>query len=147
MNIMSTFKKSKLKQTCYHGTDSKPFVELDKSKIQKSYSDGEDAGYFGWGFYMTTDRDYAEEFGDNVLEFEVNIENPFVLPGKFDANKLLEFVFDDAGDSLYEKLLYTMVTFKTIGNGKGGDFKNKNPKALNAKCIELYNKCIDEQKS
>ena len=35
------FNTSKITQICYHGTDSSPFTELDKSKLQVKPEDGD----------------------------------------------------------------------------------------------------------
>ena len=132
------FVDSKLNKICYHGTDSAPFTVLDKSKIQKSPEDG-DAGYFGWGFYLTTDRRYAETFGDTVLEFYVNIENPFKFDLK-DYSELVDYIFKDAGKKLLVRLQDSMYALQLVGKDKKLEFKNNNSKELNDKCLEIYNK-------
>lgn len=57
----------------YHGTSAK-FDKFDKSWMGQT-----DEGYYGRGFYFTGDREYAKEFGSNVIEAYLKIENPFYI--------------------------------------------------------------------
>ena len=108
---MIDFENSKIKDICYHGTNSESFTVLDKTKIQKDPEDG-DAGYFGWGFYLTTDKEYAEEYGDNILAFKVNIQNPFDFT-KVNSEELVDFLFKDC-KSLDKRLKETLYIIRNI---------------------------------
>lgn len=139
------FKDSKVTQICYHGTDETEITELDKSKIQKDYRDGADSGYLGWGFYLTTDYDYASEYGDNILEFFVNLKNPFILgETEIDFNELVDYVFAKSGDDLSENILSSLYTLKLFSRGVGGDFKNQNSNSTMMKCRKIVIKCSNK---
>ena len=134
---MTKFENSVIKDICYHGTSSESFTVLDKSKIQKNPEDG-DAGYFGWGFYLTTDKDYAEEYGDNILAFKVNIQNPFTTD-KESYRELVEFLFKDC-NQLQTRVKETLGVINMIGHERGDFFEANNSRELLEKCKELYNK-------
>ena len=51
----------------YHGTDAE-FDTFDPSRAQR--------GLLGPGFYFTTSREMAEQFGDRVVEAYLRIDNP-----------------------------------------------------------------------
>ena len=133
-----TFFNSAIQDICYHGTDSEPFNELDSVKIQKSPEEG-DAGYFGWGFYLTNDKDYANTFGDTVLEFKVNIENPFTFED-VDYASMVDFLYNDSGDSLSAHINDTMYFFNLISGDSDLEFPNDNSKELKNKCAEVFEK-------
>lgn len=135
------FFNSKLKKICYHGTCDAPFDVLDKSKIQKDPEEG-DSGYFGWGFYLTTDRAYAEEYGDTVLEFYVDIQKPFTFKD-VDYEGLINYIFEDCGKKLTTRLQDTMYAIKLIGTNKKLEFRNDNPSELNKRCLDVYHKYND----
>lgn len=133
------FENTKLKSKCYHGTDAPAFKELDKKQIQKDPEDG-DAGYFGWGFYLTTDEKYASTFGDNIYEFFVDIENPFTFDID-DYSDLIEFIFKDSGKHLHKHIQDTMYALRLVGRDDSHtEFPNENPRHLRKECLEIYNK-------
>lgn len=71
----------KSKQMDYHGTEQS-FKRFSNSAIG---SRGE-PGFAGKGFYFTNRKNYAREYGKNVMEAHLNIKNPYVLdnaPGGF----------------------------------------------------------------
>ena len=71
----------KSKQMDYHGTEQS-FKRFSNSAIG---SRGE-PGFTGKGFYFTNRKNYAREYGKNVMEAHLNIKNPYVLdnaPGGF----------------------------------------------------------------
>ena len=70
----------------YHGTDSK-FDEFDMSYFGKT-----DDGYYGRGFYFTSDEDEAKEYGSIVVKAHLNVTNPFWLRdnGEMDHPYLLD---------------------------------------------------------
>ena len=127
-----------MKKIYYHGTDSEPFDVLDQARTHRSPEDG-DAGYFGWGFYLTDDKDYAETFGDNVLEFSVELNNPFTFDLD-DYSELIDFIFKQSEDSLPDRLEYTLYALKHIGLNKNLEFKNTNSVDINSRCLETYSK-------
>ena len=69
------FKESKIRNhngdllVAYHGTDAEFFV-FDKAKIER--------GSFGKGFYFAEDRRMAQDYGNNIGEYYLNIKNPFI---------------------------------------------------------------------
>ena len=130
------FENSKLTKICYHGTNSDSFTVLDKSKIQKNPEDG-DPGYFGWGFYLTTNKDYAESFGDNVLEFKVNIQNPFDF-SDVNGEEIVDFIFEDC-KNLKLRVNQTLRVINQIGRGLSWDFDTDNSEELLYECRKLYN--------
>lgn len=71
------FKDSKIKNNkgnllkVYHATDAE-FYTFDKSKIGSGSGSS-----FGRGFYFATSRDLAENYGENVGEYYLNITNPY----------------------------------------------------------------------
>lgn len=132
---------SKIKAVCYHGTSSEPFTVLDKTKIQKDPEDG-DAGYFGWGFYLTTDKNYAEEYGDTVLAFKVNIENPFDFTN-VNGQELVDFIFKDC-KNLKLRVKETLRILYQIGR-EVLEFDANNSKELLEECIKLYNNYRDKE--
>ena len=133
------FENTKLKSKCYHGTDSPIFRELDKKQIQKDPEDG-DAGYFGWGFYLTTDEKYAATFGDHILEFFVDIENPFTFEID-DYSELIEYIFKDSGKRLHKHIQDTMYALRLVGRDDSHtEFPNENPRHLRKECLEIYDK-------
>lgn len=72
------FKDSKIRNgdgvllVCYHATSAE-FNVFDKAKI----GTGNGGMNFGKGFYFTPSRSIAEDYGENVGEFYLNIKNPF----------------------------------------------------------------------
>lgn len=133
-----SFNNSKITKICYHGTDSAPFTVLDKTKIQKDPDEG-DAGYFGWGFYLTTDLEYAKTFGKNILKFKVNIQNPFDF-NDADYDKLVEFVFNDSDKKLNSHIHDTMYFLRQVGNNKKLEYKNNNSEEIRKQCLDIYHK-------
>lgn len=63
----------------YHGTESDVFYEFDKNRRGQT-----DSSLWGRGYYFSSDSEFAEDFGDNVQSFVLNITNPFVV-SKVDA--------------------------------------------------------------
>lgn len=138
---MNNFENSKVKQICYHGTSSEPFTVLDKTKIQKDPEDG-DAGYFGWGFYLTTDKSYAEEYGDTILAFKVNIQNPFDF-NSINSKELVDFIFTDC-KNLKLRVKETLRILYQIGR-EVLEFDADNSKNVLDKCKKLYNNYRDKE--
>lgn len=138
---MTPFKDSKLKDICYHGTSSEYFTVLDKSKIQKNPEDG-DSGYFGWGFYLTTDKNYAEEYGDTILAFYVNIQNPFDFTD-IHSKDLVDFIFSDC-KNLKLRVKETLRVINQIGR-EAFEFETANSKELLTKCMKLYANYKDKE--
>jgi hypothetical protein len=58
---------------CYHGTDAK-FTVFDKSKINSS-----NGAFYGKGFYFSNSKSAANQYGNNVYEYYLNITNPLYL--------------------------------------------------------------------
>ena len=135
------FNTSKIKSICYHGTDSSPFTELDKSKIQVNPDEGE-PGYFGWGFYLTTDLEYAKTYGDTVLAFYVNIQHPFPFD-EVNYMDMLNFLFEDSNKQLFKHLHSTMYFFRLVGENKELEFENQNSSSLKERCLDIYKKYKD----
>lgn len=133
-----SFNNSKITKICYHGTDSAPFTVLDKTKIQKDPDEG-DAGYFGWGFYLTTDLEYAKTFGKNILKFKVNIQNPFDF-NDADYDKLVEFIINDSDKKLNSHIHDTMYFLRQVGNNKKLEYKNNNSEEIRKQCLDIYHK-------
>lgn len=133
-----SFNNSKITKICYHGTDSAPFIVLDKTKIQKDPDEG-DAGYFGWGFYLTTDLEYAKTFGKNILKFKVNIQNPFDF-NDADYDKLVEFIINDSDKKLNSHIHDTMYFLRQVGNNKKLEYKNNNSEEVREQCLDIYHK-------
>lgn len=132
------FSNSVIKDICYHGTDSVTSITtLNKSLIQKNPEQG-DSGYFGWGFYLTKDKDYAKEFGDNVLKFYVDIKKPYILPNDENKKPLIDYIFKDSDKGLQKNIQDTLYTIRLIGREKAGDFENSNSKETLLMCRELY---------
>ena len=138
---MSKFENSVLKDICYHGTSSAPFTVLDKSKIEKNPEEG-DAGYFGWGFYLTTDKEYAEQYGDDILSFYVDIENPFDFDDA-DYEELVEFLFKDSNKKLVSNLESTLYCIKQLGLGRGLEFETNNSEEIQQRCLDIYEEYKD----
>ena len=137
--MKNKFENSKLRNKCCHGTDFPSFRELDKKQIQKDPEEG-DAGYFGWGFYLTTDKEYASTFGDNILEFFVNIEKPFTFDLD-DYSEVIDFIFKDSGKHLHQHIRDTMYALKLVGRDDSKtEFPNDNPRHLRKECLEIYDK-------
>jgi len=73
------FRDSKVKDvdgkllTMYHGTNG-DFYTFDLGKIGNNTKN---AGNFGDGFYFTYSKDRAKDYGKNVKETYLNIQNPF----------------------------------------------------------------------
>lgn len=73
------FRDSKIKDvdgkllTMYHGTNG-DFYTFDLGKIGNNTKN---AGNFGDGFYFTYSKDRAKDYGKNVKETYLNIQNPF----------------------------------------------------------------------
>ena len=57
----------------YHGTDAK-FTVFDKSKINSS-----NGAFYGKGFYFSNSKSAANQYGNNVYEYYLNITNPLYL--------------------------------------------------------------------
>jgi len=69
----SVVKKNGQLLTVYHGTYGH-FKRFDASYMGRT-----DEGFYGRGFYFTTDITDARDYGDHVIECHLNIENPFFL--------------------------------------------------------------------
>jgi hypothetical protein len=83
-------KDSKIQDLVYHGTTSKPFTEIDESKIGSNMNN---SGYYGSGLYTTNNRRIAEYYGgmkDKVMP---------LLHG-FNKVKIYEDVLDKSIPSL-----------------------------------------------
>lgn len=62
----------------FHGTRSN-FDKFDPESIGKN----KDSGYFGSGFYFTQIREFAQQYGDQLLIAILNVKNPFIYDGKY----------------------------------------------------------------
>ena len=134
---MKDFKDSKIQYICYHGTDSESFTVLNKEKIQKNPEDG-DAGYFGWGFYLTRDKEYAEEYGNNILEFKVDIENPYDF-SNIDGESLVNFIFKDC-KNLNKRVEETLFVIYQIGRQVTEYVDLESSDEVLDECISIYQK-------
>lgn len=71
----SIFPNSKMKDIVYHGTKSKNRLEIfDENQIGAL-----DSGYFGRGFYLTPDKQYASNYigtEGHIESLIVNVQNP-----------------------------------------------------------------------
>lgn len=82
------FKDSKIKgssgklMVCYHASNSN-FDVFDKSKI----GSGNGGANFGYGFYFATYKDLANEYGDNIKEYYLNVKNPYIYNWDLDHIK------------------------------------------------------------
>lgn len=59
--------------TVYHGTKRK-FDKFDMSWFGQT-----DEGFYGRGFYFTTEKEYAQEYGPIIVEAHLDVRNPFWL--------------------------------------------------------------------
>jgi len=55
----------------YHGSDSENITEFDLNRIGKRVSK--------LGFFFTSDKDFAEMFGENVSAHLLTLNNPFII--------------------------------------------------------------------
>lgn len=81
----------------YHGTNAK-FEKFDYDHFGQT-----DAGDYGQGIYLTSDKQKASKYGANVKETEVKFKNPLVINNESDYQKHAEFFGDKYGEakSLY----------------------------------------------
>lgn len=63
----------------YHGTEAGNFNVFDKARRGQT-----DSSLWGRGYYFSSEFDFANDFGENVRGFYLNITNPFVVT-KVDA--------------------------------------------------------------
>jgi len=93
---------------CYHGTDAK-FTVFDKSKINSS-----NGAFYGKGFYFSNSKSAANQYGNNVYEYYLNITNPLYLD---DENWVYDLGIEKKKESLRvidAKLEETRKGFYTI---------------------------------
>ena len=76
----------------YHGTESDVFYEFDKNRRGQT-----DSSLWGRGYYFSSDIEFAEDFGDNVQSFYLNITNPFTV-SLYTKQKRPELLFRSFGD-------------------------------------------------
>jgi len=79
-------------QVVYHGTPNK-FLKFDKT-----YGGRTDDGFYGKGFYFAKNKIDAEEYGANIMEVYLKIENPFWLR---DDGSMNSPVLLDVRDDIY----------------------------------------------
>ena len=104
----------------YHGTQSE-FSKFDKNKIGKN-----DSGFFGTGYYFSSDAEtsnaYAgESSGASVLPTYLNVENPYIWPDDRQAVATKEEsdnVTKELIEEGYDGVIYNMKPFLPGDKGK-----------------------------
>lgn len=90
----------------YHGTETENFNTFDKNRRGQT-----DSSLWGRGYYFTSDAEFAENFGENIRSFYLDVKNPFIVekvdaPAEAIAKKLIsegvEIDFDYKGLKAYE---------------------------------------------
>lgn len=82
------FKDSKVKESdgkpkvMYHGTNS----AFDAFSIEHANSSS-GWGSYGMGFYLTNSRDYALNYGDDIMELYASSKNPYIISYDYSLGK------------------------------------------------------------
>ena len=71
----------------YHGTEAEDFYEFDKTLRGQT-----DSSMYGRGYYFAFDPDYSSDFGDNIREFYLDIQNPYCIDINAPARVIADFL-------------------------------------------------------
>lgn len=91
----------------YNGTDT-DYDKVDFNKVNLH-----DDGYLGRGFYLSSDPEYAKNYGDIIKEFIVNPKNPFCF-NDIDYNmkrKLMNIILDNYLEKILDDNTPTFVYY------------------------------------
>ena len=91
---------------CYHGTD-KEFSEFDKKRIKN--------GTFGNGFYFTTSKQSASQYGKNIKGCYLNAKKIIDIPEEFED--ITEFVIEEMNMGKFVQLTNKEATDILIHRG------------------------------
>ena len=95
--LNTIFPDSKVKGINYHGTEYQQKFEKFDSKLAGTQTK---EGLQTPGFWFTYSRDFAEDFGNNVISVLLNIKNPYYASGKLEGTGPYINVFPDQVESV-----------------------------------------------
>jgi hypothetical protein len=84
--------------TVYHGTNNE-FYTFDSGRVGKGIDQ------FGSGYYFTTNKSHAENYGNRTIEGYLNIKNPFIVEVTDKGGTIDQFYRQPVTQSQAEKIL------------------------------------------
>lgn len=107
-------------QTFFHGTSEERAESILREGVDMDYKRTRDPGDVGWGFYLTTDFERAENCGYVVLEVTVNVESFARIPNPYFLNGLSSVEPSTDDERLFHGLVFDGGFMRTV-NGKWSD--------------------------